>query len=30
MMIIRKIENTSTGPNNRPRIPVRVTECGEM
>ncbi|CAD6584686.1 MAG: Peptidyl-prolyl cis-trans isomerase H [Cyphobasidiales sp. Tagirdzhanova-0007] len=30
MLILRKIENVPTGPNNRPKLTVRVTECGEM
>ncbi|KDN45883.1 putative peptidyl-prolyl cis-trans isomerase [Tilletiaria anomala UBC 951] len=30
MLTVRKIENVSTGQNNRPRQAVRVTECGEM
>merc|ERR1712146_822897 len=30
MQIIRKIENVSTGPNNKPRVKVYIKECGEM
>ncbi|ODN79440.1 peptidyl-prolyl cis-trans isomerase H [Cryptococcus amylolentus CBS 6039] len=30
LLTVRKIENVSTGQNNRPRLPVRITECGEM
>jgi len=30
MLILRKIENVPTGPNNRPKLAVRITECGEM
>eukprot|EP00735_Rhodelphis_limneticus_P014597 TRINITY_DN8653_c0_g1::TRINITY_DN8653_c0_g1_i1::g.359::m.359 TRINITY_DN8653_c0_g1::TRINITY_DN8653_c0_g1_i1::g.359 ORF type:complete len:202 (+),score=25.36,sp/O43447/PPIH_HUMAN/76.19/2e-96,Pro_isomerase/PF00160.16/4.4e-48 TRINITY_DN8653_c0_g1_i1:73-606(+) len=30
MLVIRKIENTPTGPNNKPKLPVTVTECGEL
>ncbi|KAK9759926.1 Peptidyl-prolyl cis-trans isomerase-like 1 [Basidiobolus ranarum] len=30
LLTLRKIENVMTGPNNRPKLPVVVTECGEM
>ncbi|KAF9788016.1 cyclophilin-like domain-containing protein [Thelephora terrestris] len=30
MLTLRKIENVPTGPNNRPKLVVKVTECGEM
>ncbi|SGY99272.1 BQ5605_C034g11277 [Microbotryum silenes-dioicae] len=30
MLVVRKIENVATGPNNRPKLPVTITECGEM
>ena len=30
LLIVRKIENVPTGPNNKPRLPVVVTQCGEM
>jgi len=30
MLVVRKIENTPTGPNNRPKLVVKITECGEM
>ncbi|PWN21301.1 peptidyl-prolyl cis-trans isomerase H [Microstroma glucosiphilum] len=30
LLTLRKIENVPTGANNRPRLPVRITECGEM
>ena len=30
MMVVRKIENMSCGSNGRPRIPVIISECGEM
>ena len=30
LLILRKIENVATGPNNKPKINVTVTECGEM
>ncbi|CDZ98603.1 ppih_crynb ame: full=peptidyl-prolyl cis-trans isomerase h short=ppiase h ame: full=rotamase h [Phaffia rhodozyma] len=30
MLTVRKIENVPTGPNNRPKLAVKVIECGEM
>ncbi|KAJ2318353.1 Peptidyl-prolyl cis-trans isomerase-like 1 [Coemansia sp. RSA 2704] len=30
LLTLRKIENVPTGPNNRPNIPVVISECGEM
>jgi len=30
LLTLRKIENVATGPNNRPKLPVIITECGEM
>jgi len=30
MLTLRKIENTPTGGNNRPKLVVKITECGEM
>ncbi|KII84856.1 hypothetical protein PLICRDRAFT_45677 [Plicaturopsis crispa FD-325 SS-3] len=30
MLTLRKIENVPTGPNNRPKLTVKITECGEM
>merc|ERR1712230_134039 len=30
MLVLRKIENVATGPNNRPKLTCRVIECGEM
>ena len=29
-VLLKKMESISTGPNNRPRIPVLISECGEM
>jgi len=29
MKVIRMIENVTTGPNNRPKIPVTIGECGQ-
>ena len=30
LLIVRKIENVSTGANNKPILPVVITQCGEM
>ncbi|CAE6499903.1 unnamed protein product [Rhizoctonia solani] len=30
ILTLRKIENVATGPNNRPKLTVKITECGEM
>ncbi|TFK61282.1 hypothetical protein BDN72DRAFT_849843 [Pluteus cervinus] len=30
LLTLRKIENVATGPNNRPKLVVKITECGEM
>ncbi|KAJ1757888.1 hypothetical protein LPJ77_000447 [Coemansia sp. RSA 2523] len=30
LLTLRKIENVPTGPNNRPNLPVVISECGEM
>ncbi|OSX62743.1 hypothetical protein POSPLADRAFT_1046149 [Postia placenta MAD-698-R-SB12] len=30
MLTLRKIENVPTGPNNRPKLAVKIVECGEM
>ena len=30
LLVMRKIENVPTGPNNKPKLPVVVTQCGEM
>jgi peptidyl-prolyl isomerase H (cyclophilin H) len=30
MLTIRKIENVSVATGNRPKLPVIITECGEM
>jgi len=29
LKVVRMIENVSTGPNNKPKIAVTVTECGQ-
>ncbi|PFX28771.1 peptidyl-prolyl cis-trans isomerase H-like [Stylophora pistillata] len=30
LLVMRKIENVPTGPNNRPKLPVVISQCGEM
>ena len=30
LLVLRKIENIPTGPNNKPKIPVTISQCGEM
>ncbi|EMD31169.1 hypothetical protein CERSUDRAFT_69509 [Gelatoporia subvermispora B] len=30
MLTLRKIENVPTGANNRPKLTVKIVECGEM
>ena len=30
LLVMRKIENVPTGPNNKPKIPVVVSQCGQM
>ncbi|GAA5949777.1 hypothetical protein JCM10213_006886 [Rhodosporidiobolus nylandii] len=30
MLVVRKIENVATGPNNRPKLQCTITECGEL
>ncbi|KAL4075624.1 cyclophilin-like domain-containing protein [Scleroderma yunnanense] len=30
MLTLRRIEAVPTGPNNRPKLVVKITECGEM
>jgi peptidyl-prolyl isomerase H (cyclophilin H) len=30
MLPIRKIEAVATGPNNKPKLPCVITQCGEM
>jgi len=30
LLVLRKIENVPTGPNNKPKIPIVVSQCGEM
>jgi peptidyl-prolyl isomerase H (cyclophilin H) len=30
LLTVRKIENVSTGANNKPLLPVVITQCGEL
>lgn len=30
LLVMRKIENVPTGVNNKPKLPVVITQCGEM
>ncbi|CAN8317171.1 unnamed protein product [Cochlearia groenlandica] len=30
LLVMRKIENVAVGPNNRPKLAVVITQCGEM
>lgn len=30
LLVMRKIENVPTGPNNKPKIPVTIVQCGQM
>lgn len=30
MLVLRKLENVATGPNNRPKVQCVITQCGEM
>eukprot|EP00850_Spirogloea_muscicola_P008965 SM000049S16736 [mRNA] locus=s49:418279:421074:+ [translate_table: standard] len=30
LLVVRKIENVQTGPNNRPKLACVIAECGEM
>ncbi|RVW36384.1 Peptidyl-prolyl cis-trans isomerase CYP22 [Vitis vinifera] len=30
LLVVRKIENVATGPNNRPKLACVIAECGEM
>lgn len=30
LLIMRKIENVPTGPNNRPKLEVTISQCGQM
>ena len=30
LFVMRKIENVPTGPNNKPKLPILISQCGEM
>jgi peptidyl-prolyl isomerase H (cyclophilin H) len=30
MLTLRKMENVPTGPNNKPKLPCVISQCGEM
>uniref|UniRef100_A0A8D3E6S2 Peptidyl-prolyl cis-trans isomerase n=1 Tax=Scophthalmus maximus TaxID=52904 RepID=A0A8D3E6S2_SCOMX len=30
LLVMRKIENVATGPNNRPKLQILIAQCGEM
>ena len=30
LLVLKKIENVPTGPNNKPRLPIAITQCGEL
>lgn len=30
LLVMRKVENVPTGPNNKPKIPVTISQCGQM
>jgi len=30
LLIVRKIENVPIGSNNKPRLPIHITQCGQM
>ncbi|KAI0235858.1 Peptidyl-prolyl cis-trans isomerase H [Lamellibrachia satsuma] len=30
LLVLRRIENVPTGPNNKPKIPVIISQCGQM
>lgn len=30
MLTVRRIENVQTGPNNKPKLPVIIAQCGEL
>ncbi|XP_065212287.1 peptidyl-prolyl cis-trans isomerase H [Planococcus citri] len=30
LLVVRKIENVPTGPNNKPKIPIIISQCGQM
>ena len=30
LLVLRKIENVATGPNNKPKLSCKISQCGEM
>lgn len=30
LLIMRKVENVPTGPNNKPKLPITISQCGQM
>ena len=30
LLVLRKLENVATGPNNKPKLPCKISQCGEM
>lgn len=30
LLIMRKIENVPTGPNNKPKLPITISQCGQL
>jgi len=30
LLVVRKIENVPTGPSNKPKIPIVISQCGEL
>jgi peptidyl-prolyl isomerase H (cyclophilin H) len=30
LLVLRKLENVGTGPNNKPKLPCKISQCGEM
>uniref|UniRef100_A0A8C5KX26 Peptidyl-prolyl cis-trans isomerase n=1 Tax=Jaculus jaculus TaxID=51337 RepID=A0A8C5KX26_JACJA len=30
LLVMRKVENVATGPNNKPKLPVVISQCGDI
>jgi peptidyl-prolyl isomerase H (cyclophilin H) len=30
LLVMRKIENVPVGPNNKPKLPAVISQCGEL
>ena len=30
LLVLRKLENVATGPNNKPKLSCKISQCGEM